>query len=80
MKKLLQEFKAFINKGSVMDLAVGMIIGSAFTAIVTALVQNTVMIVGTLTVLVETPIADYIRVIEFIRSRGVIVEELNDVL
>ncbi len=40
MKKLLQEFKAFINKGSVMDLAVGMIIGSAFTAIVTALVQN----------------------------------------
>ena len=35
---------------------------------------------GTLTVLVETPIADYIRVIEFIRSRGVIVEELNDVL
>lgn len=40
MKKLLQEFKAFINKGNVMDLAVGMIIGSAFTAIVTALVQN----------------------------------------
>ena len=40
MKKLLKEFKAFINKGSVMDLAVGMIIGSAFTAIVTALVQN----------------------------------------
>ena len=37
---LLQEFKAFINKGNVMDLAVGMIIGSAFTAIVTALVQN----------------------------------------
>ena len=35
---------------------------------------------GTLTVLVETPIADYIRVIEFIRSRGVILEELNDVL
>lgn len=35
---------------------------------------------GTLTVLIETPIADYIRVIEFIRSRGVIVEELNDVI
>lgn len=35
---------------------------------------------GTLTVLVETPVADYIRVIEFIRSRGVIVEELNDVI
>lgn len=40
MKKLFKEFKAFINKGSVMDLAVGMIVGSAFTAIVTALVNN----------------------------------------
>lgn len=39
MKKLLQEFKAFVNKGSVIDLAVGMIIGSAFTAIVTSLVK-----------------------------------------
>jgi large conductance mechanosensitive channel len=40
MKKIFDEFKAFINKGSVMDLAVGMIIGSAFTAIVTSLVKN----------------------------------------
>ena len=40
MKKLLKEFKAFINKGSVMDLAVGMMIGSAFTAIVNSLVKN----------------------------------------
>lgn len=40
MKRFFKEFKAFINKGSVMDLAVGMIIGSAFTAIVTALVNN----------------------------------------
>lgn len=38
--KLLKEFKAFINKGSVLDLAVGMIIGSAFTAIITALVNG----------------------------------------
>ncbi len=38
--KLWKEFKAFINKGSVLDLAVGMIIGSAFTAIVTALVKG----------------------------------------
>lgn len=36
--KLLKEFKEFINKGSVLDLAVGMIIGGAFTAIVAALV------------------------------------------
>lgn len=38
--KLLKEFKAFITKGNVVDLAVGMIIGAAFTAIVTALVNN----------------------------------------
>lgn len=37
--KLWQEFKAFINRGSVLDLAVGMIIGSAFTAIVNSLVK-----------------------------------------
>ena len=37
MKKWLNEFKTFISRGSVMDLAVGTIIGGAFTAIVTAL-------------------------------------------
>ena len=40
MKKLFKEFKAFITRGNVVDLAVGMIIGAAFTAIVTALVNN----------------------------------------
>ncbi len=38
--KLLKEFKDFITKGNVVDLAVGMIIGAAFTAIVNALVNN----------------------------------------
>lgn len=37
MKKILNEFKEFISKGNVIDLAVGMIIGSAFTAIVSSL-------------------------------------------
>lgn len=37
MKKIIEEFKTFITRGNVMDMAVGMIIGSAFTAIVTAL-------------------------------------------
>lgn len=37
MKKFFSEFKKFISRGNVVDLAVGMIIGSAFTAIVTAL-------------------------------------------
>ena len=39
MKKLFQEFKAFITRGNVLDLAVGVIIGGAFNAIVTALVN-----------------------------------------
>ena len=43
MKKLWNEFKAFAFKGNVVDLAVGMMIGSAFTAIVTALVNSILM-------------------------------------
>lgn len=37
MKKFFQEFKKFISRGNVMDMAVGTIIGAALTAIVTAL-------------------------------------------
>ena len=37
MKKFFAEFKKFISRGSVMDMAVGTIVGAAFTAIVTAL-------------------------------------------
>ena len=37
---MLQEFKDFIAKGNVMDMAVGIIIGAAFTAIVTSLVGD----------------------------------------
>lgn len=40
MKKFLQEFKQFISKGNVMDLAVGVIIGGAFSSIVTSLTDN----------------------------------------
>ena len=43
MKKFIKEFKAFIARGNVMDLAVGMIVGSAFTAIVNSLVNDMVM-------------------------------------
>ena len=37
---MIQEFKDFIAKGNVMDLAVGIIIGAAFTAIVSSLVGD----------------------------------------
>ena len=43
MKKFFNEFKAFITRGNVMDLAVGVIIGGAFTAIVTALTNHVLM-------------------------------------
>ena len=41
--KFVSEFKDFISKGNVMDMAVGMIVGAAFTAIVTSLVNNILM-------------------------------------
>jgi large conductance mechanosensitive channel len=40
MKGFIKEFKEFISKGNVMQMAVGIIIGSAFTAIVTSLNQD----------------------------------------
>jgi large conductance mechanosensitive channel len=40
MGSFMKEFKEFAMKGNVMDLAVGMIIGAAFTAIISALVDN----------------------------------------
>lgn len=40
MKKFFAEFKEFISKGNVLDLAVGVIIGGAFGGIVTALTDN----------------------------------------
>ena len=43
MKGFVGEFKEFISRGSVMDMAVGIIIGGAFTAIITALVDNIIM-------------------------------------
>ena len=39
MRKLFKEFKDFISRGNVLDLAVGMIIGAAFTAIITSIVN-----------------------------------------
>lgn len=42
MAKIVQEFKEFINRGSVVDLAVGVIVGGAFTTIVNSLVNDVV--------------------------------------
>lgn len=40
MKKFIQEFKAFALRGNVMDMAIGVIIGGAFSGIVTSLTEN----------------------------------------
>ena len=42
MKKFMSEFKQFIAKGDVMSMAVGIIIGGAFTAIVSSLVNDVI--------------------------------------
>jgi len=43
MKKLFAEFKEFITRGNVLDLAIGIIIGSAFGTIVKSVVENLMM-------------------------------------
>lgn len=43
MKKFIAEFRKFIARGNVVDMAVGVIIGSAFSAIVTALTNKIIM-------------------------------------
>ncbi len=43
LKKFFADFKAFISRGNIMDLAIGVIIGSAFSAIVTAFTNKIIM-------------------------------------
>ena len=43
MKKMFKEFKAFIMRGNVLDMAVGVIIATAFGAITTTLINNVLM-------------------------------------
>ena len=42
MKKFFEEFKTFISRGTVMDMAIGVIIGGAFGAITSSLVANVI--------------------------------------
>ena len=43
MKKIIEEFKIFIMRGNVLDLAIGVIIGGAFQKIVNSLVNDVIM-------------------------------------
>lgn len=50
MKNFINEFKEFISRGSVIDMAVGIIVGSAFTSIVNSLVNDIIMpLIGMIT-------------------------------
>ena len=43
MKKLFEEFGKFINRGNVLDMAVGVVVGGAFTTIVNSMVNDVIM-------------------------------------
>lgn len=43
MKKMISEFRAFAARGNVLDLAIGVILGSAFNAIISSLVKDIIM-------------------------------------
>ena len=60
MKKFMEEFKAFIAKGNVMDMAVGVIVGGAFAAITGSLVSN--IITPLLAVAFNSPNTDALNI------------------
>ena len=60
MKKFAEEFKKFISRGNVMDMAVGVIIGGAFGAITTSLVSN--IITPLLAALFNSPNPDALNI------------------
>lgn len=43
MRKLMSEFKDFINKGNLLAIAIGFVVGGAFSSLVKALVENVIM-------------------------------------
>ncbi|MBR0161407.1 MAG: large conductance mechanosensitive channel protein MscL [Oscillospiraceae bacterium] len=60
MKKFFDEFKTFIARGNVMDMAIGVIIGGAFGAITSALVAN--VVTPLLAVLFNSPNTDALNI------------------
>ena len=67
MKSFIKEFKEFALKGNVLDMAVGIIIGAAFTAIVTSLVDDIISpVIG---LLVKVDFSDLVAVIGGVELR-----------
>ena len=60
MKKFFDEFKTFISKGNVMDMAIGVIVGGAFGAITSSLVGD--VVTPLLAVLFKSPNPDALNI------------------
>ncbi|MCR5138217.1 MAG: large conductance mechanosensitive channel protein MscL [Oscillospiraceae bacterium] len=60
MKKFLEEFKTFISRGNVMDMAIGVVVGGAFAAITGSLVSD--VITPLLAVLFKSPNPDALNI------------------
>ena len=73
-KGFFQEFKTFITRGNVLDMAVGIIVGGAFTAIITALVNN---ILNPLLKKIPGTGADGIGALQIILKNAVLDEQGN---
>ena len=65
MKKFLEEFKAFALKGNMMDMAIGVLIGGAFSTLVTSLTDN---IIG---ILFQTDFSDVVLHLPFDINLGI---------
>ena len=85
MKKFFKEFKAFIARGNVMDMAVGVIIGGAFSAIVTALTNHVLMPVVNWFLLIITggngldSIYTYLKKVETVADGETVIDLTNSI-
>ena len=69
MKKCLEEFKAFALKGNMMDMAIGVLIGGAFSTLVTSLTDNIINpIIG---ILFQTDFSDVVLHLPFDINLGI---------
>ena len=69
MKKFLEEFKAFALKGNMMDMAIGVLIGGAFSTLVTSLTDNIINpIIG---ILFQTDFSDDVLNLPFDINLGI---------
>ena len=69
MKKFLEEFKAFALKGNMMDMAIGVLIGGAFSTLVTSLTDNIINpIIG---ILFQTDFSDVVLHLPFDINLGI---------